>query len=151
MEVTGAGLRPVLIDSSLWIEYYHPRGDPSVRSAVTKAVAADQVVTVAIVVAEVAQGARTKRDLDLILGDLGACPMVSLDSEVTRVAASLLFALGRAGSKAPVSDALIAAAALVAGAELWHLSDEHYERLGAVATEALQGRSLSTRAFTRRA
>lgn len=119
------------------------------RSAVTQVILDDRVLTTPIVVAEVAQGVRTPRELQLLLSDFRAYHMVRLDEDVAELAARLLFALARTGQRVPVTDALVAAASIAADAELWHLSDEHYDRLATVAPEALGGRSLTTRAFSR--
>lgn len=121
------------------------------RSAVMQLILGDRVATTPIVVAETAQGARTVHDMELVLSDFRCYSMVKLDGETAEIAARLLFSLARAGQRVPVTDAIIAAASIAADAELWHLSDEHYERLAAAVPEVLDGRSLSTRAFSRHA
>ena len=76
--------RPVLADSSVWIEYYRPGGPPGLHAAVRDALARDLVVTTGVVAVEVLQGARTDADYALLERDFSALPWLELTAAAAR-------------------------------------------------------------------
>lgn len=122
----------VLIDSSVWIEYYRVGGPRGLRSRVQGVLTEDRVVTTGVIVVEVLQGARTDAAYAGLSQDFQALPWLSLTDDAVRRAARLGFELYRLGTPVPAMDLLIAAVALTHGCELWHL-DTHFSRVQAVA------------------
>lgn len=127
-----AGASRVLVDSSVWIEYYRPAGPSGLRVAVQDALERDRVVTAGVIAVEVLQGARTDADYALLERDFAALPWLELTAAAARQAARLGFDLRRRGLAVPAVDLVIAALALVHECELWHL-DAHFERVQTVA------------------
>ncbi len=121
---------PILIDSSVWIEYYRPRGPKTVQDKVREALARDAVVTTGIVVIEVLQGARTEEAYTMLWGDVTGLRWLEPSAEAIEVAARLGFDLQRLGSPVPATDLLIASMALQHGSRLWH-RDAHFSRIAA--------------------
>jgi len=118
----------LLVDTSLWIEFYRPQGDPRARQALLHALQEREVVTVAPVVAELLLGVASARQAGALLADLGALRLLPLSLPEAEAAAQLGRRLREAGRPIPTVDLLIAGAALAHGCELWHWGDEHYRR-----------------------
>jgi predicted nucleic acid-binding protein len=123
---------PVLLDTSAWIEFFHPNGDPVVKQRVSEAIGDDEVTTVAPIVAELLVGARRSSERQAIERDLGIFRLLPLGWDEAAAAAGVGQALDRAGRRVPLVDLLIAAAAHRNGCELWHLGDEHYDAVADV-------------------
>ncbi len=130
--MTRAGATRILVDSSLWIEYYRPDGRPQRRSAVREAVVQDLVTTTAMVAIEVLQGATTPDAFEALRDDFCALHWLDVTRRMAERGARIGFDLLRRGQAVPSTDLMIAAAALEHGCQLWHL-DEHFERIARVA------------------
>jgi len=133
------GASDVLVDSSVWIDFYRPSSEEDVRSAVSGALARDVVHTVALIVTEVVRGAPDEPALEVLLEDFSALRTIELGFEVGAMAARIGYALRRHGRSVPATDLLIGAAAIEAGCEVWH-RDAHFEAIAEVAP-------LNTRSF----
>ncbi len=130
--MTRARASRILVDSSLWIEYYRPDGRPQRRSAVREAVVRDIVTTTAMVAIEVLQGATTPDAFEALRTDFGALHWLDVTRHMAERAARIGFDLHRRGQVVPSTDLMIAAVALEHECQLWHL-DEHFERIAKVA------------------
>ncbi len=119
----------VLIDTSAWIEFYHPQGSPEVKRAVTEALERHEIAAVAPVVVELLSGAKTEKDYEALQADLEALSLLPLREEEALAAARLAWTLARAGQRVPTIDLLIAAAAQVHGYEIWHFGDGHFQTI----------------------
>lgn len=128
----------ILVDSSLWIDFYRPDGPHDVRALVAEALTLDAVHTVALIVTEVVQGAPDEAALDALLDDFSALHQVSLGPRTGARAARIGYALRRAGRPVPPTDLLIAAAAIEAECELWH-RDRHFEAVAEVTSLQARG------------
>jgi hypothetical protein len=126
----------VLIDTSAWIEFYHPMGSEKVKKAIIQALELHEVTVVAPVIVELLSGAKTRRDYETLKQDLFALSWLPLDEEVTVMAAKLAWKLARSGKRVPTVDLLIAAAAKQNGCELWHFGDRHFEVIASVCSLA---------------
>lgn len=123
---------PVLLDSSAWIEFFHPRGDSNVKRRMAEVIERDEVATVAPVVAELLVGARTSSERQTIERGLRALKLLPLGWEEAALAAGLGQALERRGHRVPLVDLLIAAAALHGRCDVWHAGDQHYDAIARV-------------------
>jgi len=119
----------VLVDTSAWIEFYHPQGSREVKQALTEALEFHDVMTVAPVMVELLSGAKTKKGYQTLLADLDGLTTLPLGHEEARVASALGWELVREGRRVPTTDALIAAAAHVHRCEVWHFGDAHFQVL----------------------
>ena len=122
----------VLIDSSVWIDYYRPGPAAALRSAVIDGLTQDAVFTMPLIVAEVVQGAPDEETLETLLDDFHALRQIEVGFEVGKRAARIGYAMRRLGNPTPTADLLIAAAALAADSELWH-RDVHFTQIARVA------------------
>jgi predicted nucleic acid-binding protein len=122
----------ILVDSSVWIEFYRPRGNAEVRKAVVEALASATLFTLPIIVTEVVQGAPDAEVLEDLAMDFSSLEWIPVDAETAVSGARLGFALRRAGHPVPPTDLLIAASAIQIDAELWHL-DSHFETIAGMA------------------
>lgn len=122
----------ILVDSSVWIEYYRPDGRPELRGQVRDALLADAVVTTPLVVTEVVSGAPDVDALTMLLEDFGALRGLDMDFDVGASAARIGFSLRRDGRPVPSTDLVIAAAAIGGECELWH-QDRHFSRIAEVS------------------
>jgi predicted nucleic acid-binding protein len=116
----------VLVDSSVWIEYYQPTGRPELQAAVQGALARARVGTTAVVLVEVLRGALTRESLESLEADLSALHWLDVTPDVARRAAEIGFGLDRKGKRVPATDLVIAAAAIEYGYTLWHAGG-HFE------------------------
>ena len=118
----------ILVDSSVWIEYYRARGDARYQRWVAEAIRQDQVAVNAIVAAEILTFTRDRGQYAKVEGDFTAFHWTPVDRAVGLRAADLGFRLRRKGLTVPATDLLIFASALAAGAELMH-HDGHFPYL----------------------
>jgi predicted nucleic acid-binding protein len=125
---------PALVDTSAWIEFFKPKGDPRVKQALQVALEEGVVVTVAPVLIELLMGLNPARSLDAQAIDrLRALEAVALGWDVCARAGTLGRALARRGQRVPTVDLMIAAAAASGGHDVWHVGDRHFiaiERAG---------------------
>jgi len=119
-----------LVDTSAWIEFFKPKGDPDVTQALRTALEEGVVVTVAPVLMELLVGLNPARSLDgQAIQRLRALEAVAIDWGVCARAGTLGRALARRGERVPTVDLMIAAAAASGGHDVWHVGDRHFIRL----------------------
>jgi hypothetical protein len=116
----------VLVDSSLWVEYYRPGGRRTIQRSLREAVARDRVGIMAMILIEVLRGALSRESYEALESDLTALHWLEVTSRVARRGAETGFQLERAGNRVPATDLLIAATAVEYGYTLWH-DDGHFE------------------------
>lgn len=118
----------VLIDSSVWIDYYRPRGPKALQDRVREALTRDVVVTTGIIVVEVLQGARTEEAYSTLWDDFSGLRWLEPSPEAVETAARLGFELQLRGTPVPATDLMIASVAMEHGCRLWH-RDAHFTRI----------------------
>ncbi|MCI2429050.1 PIN domain-containing protein [Candidatus Acetothermia bacterium] len=123
----------ILVDTSAWIEFYHPQGASRVKQALAKALEHQEVAVVAPVVVELLRGAKTESTYRVLQDDLRALSCLALGWEEATTAAKLGWELRRAGQSVPTTDLLIAAAAQQHQHEVWHFGDEHFQAIEAAS------------------
>lgn len=125
---------PALVDTSAWIEFFHPKGMAGVKHILTAALEEGIVVAAAPVLTELlagidpghAAGARA-------IERLRALELIDLPWNVCALAGRLGRSLARQGRRAPTVDLMIAGAAVSGGHDVWHVGDQHFaaiERAG---------------------
>lgn len=118
----------VLIDSSVWIDYYRPRGPKALQDRVREALTRDVVVTTGIIVVEVLQGARTEESYAVLWDDFSGLRWLEPSPEAIETAARLGFELQRRGTPVPATDLVIASVAMAHECRIWH-RDAHFARI----------------------
>lgn len=83
----------ILVDSSVWIEFYRPDGNAAVRDTVVEALANATLFTLPIIVTEVFQGAPDAEVLEDLAMDFSSLEWIPVDAETAVSAARLGFAL----------------------------------------------------------
>jgi len=114
----------ILVDSSCWIEYFRPGGNPVIQEQMRAWLAADEVATCGPVVAEVLRGVR-KPDLKRVRRLFSALHYLESTDQDWRVVTDQARALADRGENPPLLDILIAAIAERCGAALAH-ADGHF-------------------------
>jgi hypothetical protein len=100
-----------LIDSSIWIEYFRPRGSQKVKERVKAILQREEAVSCGIVVLEILRGARNEKDFQILRDSLVSLPQISIDDTVIERASRWGFLLDRKGKVVSTTDLLIASAA----------------------------------------
>lgn len=117
----------VIVDTSVWIEYFN-RPDSPEKHAVDALVDTDPPVLIGIILAELLQGCRTSKEADSILLPLRALPFLEMTFASWRRTGELSSALRRRGITLPLSDLIVAAAALEHGCSVF-TSDPHFRQI----------------------
>ncbi|MBI4668698.1 MAG: PIN domain-containing protein [Elusimicrobia bacterium] len=118
----------ILIDSSIWVDYYRPRGCPTLTAAVQHWIQEDRVATLGVIALEVLRGCLTKKDFEVVKEDFLAHRWIELNAGVIDLAAEIGFNLDRKGHVVPSVDLLIAAAAIRTQCALAH-QDRHFKTI----------------------
>jgi predicted nucleic acid-binding protein len=117
----------VLIDSSVWVDYFrNPRS--RFRTEVDRLLRANDAVVVGVVYAELLRGARTSDEFNWFRDHFSQVRFDDSTAEIWERAGFLLFQLRRTGSEIPFPDAVIAAHALHEDHALL-TTDEHFKRV----------------------
>lgn len=118
----------VLPDTSCWIEFFRPHGDPAVRAQLLAWLEADVLVLCGPVRAEVLRGAR-KAEAGRIDAAFAALPYMKSMDEDWKTVEQKARALADEGRHVPLLDLLIAVVAQRHGAVLAH-KDAHFDAIG---------------------
>jgi predicted nucleic acid-binding protein len=127
----GSVSRPVVVDTSAWIEALRPDGSSRARRLVDEAIEVGLAVVVDPVLAELAVGARSASERGLLSELLAVLPCLHVQPETWQTAAELGARARGEGLTIPLVDLVIAAVAMVEDSELLHV-DRHYVLLAEV-------------------
>jgi predicted nucleic acid-binding protein len=108
----------ILVDSSSWIHFLRPSGDPVVRGRVEAALTAGEACWCPLVRLELWNGAAGDRDRRILRDFESVLPDLAMDDAVWTRARELARRARAAGVSVPATDLLIAACARRHGAEL---------------------------------
>jgi predicted nucleic acid-binding protein len=100
-----------LIDSSVWIEYFRPKGSARIKERVRQILQREEAVSCGIVIVEILRGAKSEKEYRSLKEALLALPQITLDEEVIARAAQWGFQLDRKGKVISTTDLLIASSA----------------------------------------
>jgi len=117
-----------LIDTSAWILGLKRNSSNQVKNILTKILDKDQSATTGIIILELLQGTKTKKEYNEIFLDLTALHYFKVDKEIWEKASQLGFDLRRKGETIPSTDLLIASVALYYDLTLLH-ADNHFEQI----------------------
>ena len=121
----------VLVDTSVWIEYFN-RLDSEAGRSVEGLLREGRVVGTGVVLTELLQGARIKREFDAILESIVALPFLEPTQDTWITAGRISYALRRKGITVPTTDLIIASLALEYECLVFTL-DPHFEKIPDVA------------------
>jgi predicted nucleic acid-binding protein len=118
----------VLVDTSAWIASFREKGNDKLKDFLRSALELDHVVTTNIVVLELLQGCKTRREYDALKERLDILPLFVLDDKAWSLAYEAGYALRRKGITVPTVDILICAIAKSHGLKVLH-HDDHMKSL----------------------
>ena len=121
----------ILVDSSSWIHFLRPNGDPAVRARVEAALTAGDACSCPLIRLELWNGAAGDRDRKILRDFEVVLTELPIDDDVWAGAYELARRARLAGVSVPATDILIAACTRRHGAEL-ETADSDFERLGSV-------------------
>jgi predicted nucleic acid-binding protein len=130
----------ILVDTSIWIDWSNDRTLP-VALELDRLLAADEVATTDIVMAEVLQGARTKALFDDWLDTLDALHYLPTTRDTWLNAAGMLFALMRRGLTTALSDLVVAQIAIENDLVLF-ATDTDFQRVPGLKLHSIEGKAL---------
>lgn len=135
----------ILVDTSSWIHFLRPNGDPKVRARVERSLRSGEACWCPLVQLELWNGARGKRERKVLREFARVLPELSIDQEVWTRAYELATGARERGVTVPATDVLIAACALRHGTGL-ESADSDFDRLTTVGgpTRLVQTRSRPT-------
>ena len=119
-----------LIDSSLWIEYFRPKGSKIIKERVKDILQKEEAVSCGIVVVEILRGAKNEKDFQSLQDALISLPQIPIDDTVIERASRWGFLLDRKGKFVSTTDLIIASSAYKV-ARLLH-SDSDFETISSV-------------------
>jgi predicted nucleic acid-binding protein len=99
------------IDSSIWIEYFRPRGSAKIKEKVRGLLEAGVVVVCGVVLIEILRGAKNKKDFEQLYESLSSLPQLPIDEEVIKRASRWGFEMDRKGKVVSTTNLIIASAA----------------------------------------
>lgn len=102
----------ILIDTSVWIEFFRKKGSPLAKSRVASLLNDDAAAYTCPVLMELIAGAREPAEVELTLETLGLCQRIIFQPEFWERAASLEKTLRRRGITVPRDDVLVATTAI---------------------------------------
>jgi len=121
----------VLVDSSSWIHFLRPNGDPAVRARVENVLTSGQACWCPLVRLELWNGAAGDRDRKILREFEAVLLELPIDEEVWSTACALARRARANGVSAPASDILIAACARRHDVDL-ETSDSDFDLLASV-------------------
>jgi hypothetical protein len=116
----------VLVDSSVWIEFF--RKNEPYHSLVTRLMDDEQVVCCGVILAELMQGAKSRKELAVLESFPQVFTFLRETPELWAAAGKLSYTLRRKGLTVGLSDCFIAVAAAAAGVQVATL-DNHFDLL----------------------
>jgi len=117
----------VLVDTSIWIEYFNHR-DSENGEALEGLLREGRVVIAGIVLTELLQGAKIKREFDAILDSIVALPFFDATLNTWIEAGRISYSLRKRGVTVPTTDVIIASLAIERHCLLFSL-DSHFDRI----------------------
>jgi predicted nucleic acid-binding protein len=112
-----------LIDSSVWIEYFRPKGSKQVKERMREILQKEEAICCGVVVIEILRAAKSEKDFQSLKDALISLPQVPMDEEVIGRASKWGYLLDRKGKSVSTTDLLIAAAAYQK-ARLLHIDND---------------------------
>ena len=124
--VMSASDKLVLIDTSIWIDYF--RGKKEVYTRVNELIDSGRVCSLGLVTAELIQGAKTEKEIGVIKDIATVFPRLAEESHSWENAGMLSFRMKKAGKVIGLADCYIATIAKGNNTIIYSL-DEHFKEM----------------------
>lgn len=112
-----------LIDSSVWIEYFRPKGSARIKGKVRELLELGVVVVCGVVTIEILRGVKNKKDFAQLCDSFFSLPQIPIDEEVIERASRWGFEMDRKGKAVSTKDLIIASSAYKK-ARLFHIDSD---------------------------
>ncbi|NWF77219.1 MAG: PIN domain nuclease [Chloroflexi bacterium] len=116
----------VIIDTSAWIESFHPKGDIKLKERVKQLITEGSTLLPGIIKAEILRGAKSKKEYESLDELLDGLTYLPVEENFWGRLAKFSFDLLREGIVVPLVDAYIALLAIESNASLLH-RDQHFD------------------------
>ena len=127
--------KKVLIDTSIWIEYFRGPSE-SLGTLVDEYMSAETVFAPAVVMAELIQGAKSEKELSAINELFSTIHLLEQQKDTWKNVGLLSYRLKRKGDSVSLTDCYIAQIALENGCEVY-TRDVHFKLIAKVAPLSL--------------
>lgn len=117
-----------LVDTSAWIASFREKGNEKLKDFLRTSIERDRVATTNIVVVELLQGCKTRKEYDALKERLDILPIFALDDKAWAFAYETGYGLKRKGITVPTVDILICSIAKAHALRVLH-HDEHIRSL----------------------
>lgn len=117
----------VLVDTSIWIEYFNKPKSPS-GAALDDLIKTGYAFTAGVIMTELLQGAKIEKEFNAILENFIALPFFDTTIDTWIKAGKISFSLRRKGITIPTTDLIIASLALENNSSIFTL-DPHFKKI----------------------
>jgi predicted nucleic acid-binding protein len=131
------GPEKILADTCIWIEYF--RGKSPFSDELRRLIQKGELAITGLVVYELLQGAKNKKDADLIKEVTRGLPFLEVTHEIWLSAGDLFFDLRRKGITIPPSDVLLSAIAVENNFSLFTI-DSHFDHIKKLRRHSIPGK-----------
>ena len=118
----------LLVDTSAWIASFREAGNQKLKDFLADALDLDRVLMTNIVILELLQGCKTKKEYEVMKTRLDALPFYPVDDTTWSISYEAGFALRRKGITVPTIDIIMCALAKEHGIMLLH-HDRHMKTI----------------------
>tara|TARA_B100000959_G_scaffold281472_1_gene345604 strand:+ start:1461 stop:1868 length:408 start_codon:yes stop_codon:yes gene_type:complete len=115
----------ILIDTSAWIVSFKKAGSEKLKQKIIDSLTSASVVTTNIIILELLQGCRNKKDYSLMKSRLESLDLLTVNDKVWDVANTTGYSLRKSGITVPTIDIIISSIVEVYGCTLLH-HDKHF-------------------------
>jgi predicted nucleic acid-binding protein len=131
------GPEKILADTCVWIEYF--RGKSLFSDELRRLIQKGVLVISGLVVFELLQGAKNKKDADLIKEVTRVLPLLETTQDIWLSAGDLYYDLRRKGITIPPSDVLLSAIAIENNCFLFTI-DHHFDGIPKLLRHTISGK-----------
>ena len=117
----------IIVDTCVWIAFFR-EPDSEFTLHLKGLLRERKVIMVGMVMAEILQGVKARKEADLVKQSLGKLPYLEVTREIWETAGKMSASLRGAGVTIPLSDLIIAAVALSGGHEIFTI-DPHFDKV----------------------
>jgi predicted nucleic acid-binding protein len=114
----------ILVDTSAWILSFRDSGSQKLKDNLREALDNDRVVTTNIIILELLQGCRTKKEYEALKSLLDILPLYTLTDHTWSISYEAGYLLRRKGVTVPTIDIMICSLAKENGLSVFH-HDNH--------------------------
>ena len=116
----------ILIDTSAWIVSFKKTGSEKLKQKIIDSLTSASVVTTNIIILELLQGCRDKKEYSSMKSRLESLDLLSVNNEVWDIANITGYSLRKSGITIPTIDIIIASIVKASGCTLLH-HDKHFK------------------------